>query len=560
MSWDAAVIPGIVLSTHSSAPVVPIEQDLLRSFPVGQFSGHDIGLVKFYTTTAHGSQGINSYLRGAPPFDEMIVRNAEKMQELCFKYELPRVVRVWRGVKNDGYLPRVNMAGQTITNYGFTSASFDQTVPEQFATLTGPVGVGAVRDLAPTQTLPIIFDIQVPPGFPCIVVSALVDDAAAEAEHELILPDGTKFHVYNDSLSIHGMRWISCRAMAPSHDGPLPIAPVQDQPSSRFVSNGATMAVEEQTKTADFDPGEPRDESGKWTTGLSSPPPKLEDTKEDDDKDDKKEDKPAPREGMHHLDDNEREALKARKIVIPPAWTDVQVADDPTSDLQCIGRDGKGRAQYVYSAEHTERQAAAKFERIKKFHDEVHKLDESLVKDSKEDDTAAAVLLMRKMGMRPGSEANTKAAKPARGATNLRVGDVRVTPGGKMKLDFTGKDGVHIVLTVTDPDIKDAIQSRLKDKDKDDRVFSTNEGRAASYMKSKTSGFKLKDLRTYHANDRAAEHVATMAPPKTKAEFAKARNAVGDAVCAHLGNTRTMALNSYINPAIFSSWREKVGI
>lgn len=298
---------------------------------------------------------------------------------------------------------------------------------------------------------------------------------------------------------------------------------------------------------ADFDPGEPRDSSGEWTSGGGSTPKITED-------------RPAPRQGMHHIGDNEREALKERKIVIPPAWKNVQVADDPTSDLQVIGHDSKGRAQYVYSAEHTARQAAAKFERIKAFHDEVKKLDENLVKDAKDDDTAAAVLLMRRMGLRPGSESDTKAEKAARGATNLRAGDVRTTPGGKMKLDFTGKDGVHIILEVTDPDVKKTISSRLEGKGKDDRLFSTNEGRAAKYMKSKTNGFKLKDMRTYHANDLAAKHVSSMKPPKNKKEFAAARNKVGDLVSAQLGNTRTMALNSYINPVVFSDWREAIGL
>ena len=304
-------------------------------------------------------------------------------------------------------------------------------------------------------------------------------------------------------------------------------------------------------RLADFDPGEPRDQSGQWTDGAGSSP------KVDESSPTKL---PAPREGMHHLGDNEREALKERKIVIPPAWKNVQVADDPTSDLQCIGHDAKGRSQYVYSAEHTARQAAAKFERIKAFHDEVKNLDKSLAQDAKEDDTAAAVLLMRKMGMRPGSESDTKAEKAARGATNLRVGDVRVTPGGQMKLDFTGKDGVHIVLPVKDPKVKEVISSRLEGKGKDDRLFSTNEGRAAKYMKSKTSGFKLKDMRTYHANDRAAEFIGSTRAPKTKQEFAKKRNEIGDRVAAELGNTRTMALNSYINPAVFSDWREAIGL
>jgi DNA topoisomerase I len=550
ISWEAMVIPHVVLSYDQSVPVIPAEYEAMQDFPIIEFTDRDIGLIKFYTETKHGSQGINSYLRGALPFDEVVPRNAQAMQDMCFKYSLPMDVKVWRGVKNDGYLPDSDLSGQTVTNYGFTSTSFDESIPEQFATLLGPVGVGATRDLAPAHLSPIIFDIYVPEGFPCILVSALVDDPAADAEHELILPDGTKFHIHSDTLFSQPVRWITCHAVAPSHDGPLPIEPVEEQPQSRFVGNGSTMAVHtDPTIIARiaFDPGEPRDQSGKWTDGPGGGGTATKD-------------RPPPREGMHHLDDNEREALKERKIVIPPAWKNVQVADDPTSDLQCIGHDAKGRAQYVYSAEHTERQAAAKFERIKAFHDQIHKLDETLEHDAKDDDTAAAVLLMRKMGMRPGSEADTKAAKSARGATNLRVSDVRVTPGGQMKLDFTGKDGVHIVLPVKDPKVKEVISARLQGKSKGDRLFETNEGRAAKYMKSKTQGFKLKDMRTYHANDIAVQHVSTMRPPKNKKEFAAARNKVADLVSSHLGNTRTMALNSYINPVVFSDWREAIGL
>jgi len=48
--------------------------------------------------------------------------------------------------------------------------------------------------------------------------------------------------------------------------------------------------------------------------------------------------------------------------------------------------------------------------------------------------------------------------------------------------------------------------------------------------------------------------VAAMPKPTTKKEYQKSRNAVGDFVAVKLGNTRSMALGSYIMPSVFDEW------
>jgi hypothetical protein len=48
--------------------------------------------------------------------------------------------------------------------------------------------------------------------------------------------------------------------------------------------------------------------------------------------------------------------------------------------------------------------------------------------------------------------------------------------------------------------------------------------------------------------------------PKNAKEFAKARNMVGDKVSEKLGNTRAVALASYVPPEVFSGWKSKLGI
>lgn len=264
-------------------------------------------------------------------------------------------------------------------------------------------------------------------------------------------------------------------------------------------------------------------------------------------------------QGMHPASAEEKTAFRERFAkAIPPAWSDVHIADDlDTAKLLVKGKDAKGRTQSVYSAAHTEGQAAAKFERIKQLVPHLDKLDHALERDAGHDDSAAALLLIRRLGMRPGSEKATGAEKHAHGATNLRAGHATVD-GTTTTLDFTGKKGVHIRLTTDDPLIASVIGERLKSRHGDDRLFDTDEAKTRAYMRSTgvPAGFLLKDLRTLRANVVALREIKARgdAKPKTKAEFLRWRRQVASVVSAQLGNTPTLALSSYINPSVFSDW------
>ncbi len=243
---------------------------------------------------------------------------------------------------------------------------------------------------------------------------------------------------------------------------------------------------------------------------------------------------------------------------IPPAWTDVQIADDlATADLQVLGRDAKGRRQAWYSKEHTKRQAEKKFQRIKELQPHMGKLDAALDRDAMTNDDAGALTLIRRMGMRPGSNANRGAAVQAHGATNLKAKHVTINGDGSATLDFTGKDGVHIVLQTKDKKVVDVLSSRKIGKGDDDQLFNTNEDRVRKYMNTEggvPNDFLLKDLRTNHANVVALREIKNVPAPATKQEFIKARKEIGTRVSTELGNDASMALNSYINPTVFTPW------
>jgi HK97 family phage portal protein len=242
---------------------------------------------------------------------------------------------------------------------------------------------------------------------------------------------------------------------------------------------------------------------------------------------------------------------------IPPAWTDVQIADNlETADLQVLGRDSKGRRQAWYSKEHTQRQAEKKFQRIKELEPHMDKLDTVLDRDALVNDEAGALTLIRRMGMRPGSNANRGASVQAHGATNLKSKHVSFD-GDSAVLDFTGKDGVHIVLRTKDPKVIDVLRSRKIGKGDEDQLFNTNEDKVRRYMNGEggvPKQFLLKDLRTHHANVVALREVQTMPVPGNKPDFIKARKEIGRRVSTELGNDASMALGSYINPTVFTPW------
>lgn len=279
---------------------------------------------------------------------------------------------------------------------------------------------------------------------------------------------------------------------------------------------------------AGFDPDQPRDLRGRWIDVMHLATPE-------------------------EIADFRRRFGKA----IPPGWSDVRIADDlDSAPLLVTGRDAKGRRQAIYSAEHTEAQAAAKFQRVQELDKHLDKLDHALERDAGVNDDAAALLLIRRLGLRPGSARDTRAATQAYGATTLQARHVRIRDG-RATLSFTGKKGVKIRLSTRDPAVVDALQRRLATRTGRDRLFDTTEARTRDYMRSTgvPAGFLLKDLRTVHANAVALREIAKRrSPPKTKRDFQRWRREVATRVSEALGNTPALALSSYINPTVFTAW------
>jgi DNA topoisomerase-1 len=255
-----------------------------------------------------------------------------------------------------------------------------------------------------------------------------------------------------------------------------------------------------------------------------------------------------------------------KKLRVPPAWKDVHINPDPEGALQVLGRDEKGRRQPIYHPRYMASQAAAKFARVKELDQKFTDIKQQNDSNRKSQDPvtrehADVAALIMSMGVRPGSTAETGGAVKAYGATTLQGRHVVQLKGG-VRLRFTGKHGVQLDLPVNDPSLaKMLIGRKVLAGPKGDMFPHVSDKSILSYVHSfDGGGFRTKDMRTLLGTRTAMALTKSMEAPTNPTQYKKAVRAVAVAVSNKLGNTPTVALQSYINPTIFAEWRHTAGV
>jgi DNA topoisomerase IB len=246
-------------------------------------------------------------------------------------------------------------------------------------------------------------------------------------------------------------------------------------------------------------------------------------------------------------------------LKIPPAWTEVRYNRDPDGALLVMGKDAKGRGQYLYSEKFKKQQSENKFARIKELDGKfltIAKKVESDVKKSEVKEEASALRLIMSTGLRPGSDKDTQGKVQAYGATTLEGRHVVGSSPDNCRLQFVGKKGVELDIPIKNPAVAKDLIARRDAAGKNGKLFSTSAGKLSDYaQKQDGGGFLTKDFRTLVGTRTAMEEVAKMSPPKSTKEYKKAVLSVAKTVSTRLGNTPTVALQSYISPTVFAKWR-----
>ena len=239
---------------------------------------------------------------------------------------------------------------------------------------------------------------------------------------------------------------------------------------------------------------------------------------------------------------------------VPPRWADVWMTNDAKSPLQAIGRDSKGRRVYLYSAEHMGMASAAKFARLKAFSKVYLSLIKRVRRDMKTSEDALVLYLIAKTGFRIGSDAETRAAVKAFGASTLRCSHISID-GDKLYFDFIGKKGIRVNKVLHDKFLAVYIADRCN-LSTDHKIFSSSDDQIRAYLRSipKGSEFTVKDFRTYLGTLTAFRKIKTMPIPQNSREMKRYKKEVGKTVAQELGNSPSIALNSYVAPEVFCLW------
>ena len=137
---------------------------------------------------------------------------------------------------------------------------------------------------------------------------------------------------------------------------------------------------------------------------------------------------------------------RIRGIVIPPAWTDVRISDDPDSHLQAVGRDARGRLQYRYHPDWTTFRDRVKFDHLPAFANALPSVRKRIDADlalpgvPRDKVLATVVELLQTTLIRVGNEEYAR-ENGAYGLTTFRNKHAKVS-GSEIAFVFTGKSGI----------------------------------------------------------------------------------------------------------------------
>jgi len=258
---------------------------------------------------------------------------------------------------------------------------------------------------------------------------------------------------------------------------------------------------------------------------------------------------------------------RVRALAIPPAWTMVWIAPRSDAHLQATGRDRSGRKQYLYHPDWRHERDEVKFRDMEAFARAQPRLRRRI-----EDALAAAgeplshvrvlslSLRLLDVGLlRVGSDRYARDNQHY-GLTTLLREQVTVRPDQAI-FDYIGKSGKRQRLAIADVPALEVLAAlkRRRGGPPELLVFRAPHGWSRihredvnNFLRSEARGpFSAKEYRTWNATVIAAAALAAQRPRSSRATAVASR-----AVATLLGNTPTVARQSYIDPRVFARFSD----
>jgi len=258
------------------------------------------------------------------------------------------------------------------------------------------------------------------------------------------------------------------------------------------------------------------------------------------------------------------EIERFRSLAIPPAWQDVWISPYPNGHIQAVGTDDAGRRQYLYHQDWRIKRDQMKFDRVLAAATKLPAARRAVARDLGREGMplgradAVAVRLLDLGCFRIGSDIYAD-ANGSFGLTTLEKRHVR-KQRDKLVFRFEGKSGIEHSIEIDDHEVLLALDSLRRRRGGTERLLAYQDSRrwldldsaaVNLYLSGLLDDLTAKDFRTWHATVLAAVALAVSEEPgDTKASRRRAVKGAVLEVSEYLGNTPTIAKNSYIDPRV----------
>jgi DNA topoisomerase-1 len=259
--------------------------------------------------------------------------------------------------------------------------------------------------------------------------------------------------------------------------------------------------------------------------------------------------------------ENEKDLERIKKLVIPPAWTNVWICPSASGHIQATGFDIAGRKQYRYHPRWSSLQQETKFHRLIEFGKALPALRKKITKDLTQQGfpetkvMAMVVSLMEKTYIRVGNNGYEK-LYGSYGITTLKNKHVAVK-GDTVTFSFKGKKGIYHKITLKSKKFSHIIKQckaipgseLFQYYDDEGNLKKVDSGQVNQYLKDAfAQDFTTKDFRTWAGTMMMMQFLRTADPCNTLTEFKKTVNDALQDVSRKLGNTVAVCKKYYVHP------------
>ena len=260
---------------------------------------------------------------------------------------------------------------------------------------------------------------------------------------------------------------------------------------------------------------------------------------------------------------------RIKKLVIPPAWENVLIAEPENGHLQAVGRDDKDRKVYLYHDNWNKLRNETKFLKLAAFANVLPQLRRQVDSDLDDEQMtqrkvlALVIRLMEETHIRVG---NTYYAKhnETYGLSTLRTRHVK-TSESSLRFKFVGKKGKEHDIAITDQQLIDLVNQcedipgwdLFQFYDENGNKDHIDSGMVNDYIHELSGDlFSAKDFRTWAATKIFFETLRDLGYVAAEKENAKNILNAYDAAAQELGNTRSVCRDYYVHPVIPESYKD----